>query len=72
MVASSFSFCQGLRIKSVAPAFMDLTAFSASPYAVIKTTTADGSISSIFANQSKPSCPLIASFVKFMSSNTTS
>ena len=30
-VAISFSFCQGFRIKSVAPAFIALTAFSASP-----------------------------------------
>ena len=71
-VASSFSFSQGFEMKSVAPAFIALTAFSVSAYAVMNTTTALGSILNICSRYSNPSLPLIASRQKFISRSITS
>ena len=50
-VASSFSFCHGLRTKSVAPSLMARTAILTSPKAVINITTACGSIFNISLSQ---------------------
>ena len=51
---------------------MARTALSVSEYAVMRMTTAFGSIAKIRSNHSNPSCPLTASRLKFMSSKTTS
>ena len=72
MVARSFSVSQGLGIKSIAPARIAFTAFSVSAYAVINNTTACGSFCKIFSSHRKPSCPLLASRLKFMSSKIMS
>ena len=71
-VASNLSLSHGLGMKSVAPALIALMAFSVSEYAVMKMTTASLSISRICSRYLKPSWPLTASRVKFMSSNITS
>ncbi len=72
MVAISFSFCQGFKIKSVAPCFNALTAISTSPKAVIKITTDVGSCFIISSSQKNPSLPLVMSLLKFMSRRITS
>jgi len=71
-VATTFSFCQGLAMKSVAPRFMASTAVFKLPWAVIITTTICGSICRIFSSQICPSLPLDSPGPKFMSSSTTS
>jgi len=71
-VANSFSFCQGLRIKSKAPSLMARTAISTSPKAVMRMTIADGSSSRILFSQSKPSVPEVSPVAKFMSKKITS
>ena len=50
-VASSFSFCHGLRTKSTAPSRTARTAISTSPYAVMGMTTDSGSSSWICCSQ---------------------
>ncbi len=51
MVATSFSFCQGFKMKSVAPCLSARTAISTSPNAVMRITTACGSRSRICSSQ---------------------
>jgi hypothetical protein len=63
---------QGFTTKSVAPSFIALTARSASAYAVIITTTAEGSDFSIRFSQYRPSLPVLIPAEKFMSSKMTS
>ncbi len=72
IVATSFSFCHGLRMKSTAPRFRVSTASATPPNAVIMTTDRLGSRRCRRSSQSSPSWPEWAPGRKFMSSSTAS
>ena len=71
-VAVTFSFCQGLAMKSVAPRFIASTAVLTLPCAVIMTTTMSGSISRMRSSQASPCMPEDSPGPKFMSRSTAS